>query len=378
MDQNGAKQLLDKYIKGTCTATEKMLVETWFVQELDKSNAELPDFDYDLKEKQIYSRLPQLHKSQKSTAKLWPRIAIAAAVLMVIGIGVWFAGNKATDNATRQTYAHDFSPGGNKAMLILANGKQIVLDEMKNGMLANESNAIIRKTKEGQIVYDLMETNASAGDYAGFNTISTPRGGKYQVILPDGSNVWLNAASSIKFPTSFTGKTRNVELQGEAYFEVAKNKAKPFKVFAGKQVVEVLGTHFNMNTYKDEPVNKTTLLEGLVKVSNTKFTGMLKPGEQAQFSAENPLQIAAVDTEEAIAWKNGTFSFKRAEIPMVMRQLARWYDFDVKYQNGFPSAHFTGEINRNINASQALEMLTYLNIKFEIKGKQVIVMNQQH
>ncbi|WP_442591507.1 FecR family protein [Pedobacter sp. AW31-3R] len=373
MDQNGAKELLDKYINGACTATEKRLVETWFLEELELAKADFPDLDYEVKEKQIYARLPQA--KPKASPVLWPGIAAAAAILLVIGFGIQFLDNKKERNSTQSSYAHDFSPGGNKAILTLASGKQIVLDDVKNGRLADESNSVIRKTKEGQIVYDLREAAHSPADSLAFNTIATPRGGQYQVILPDGSHVWLNAASSIKFPVSFLGKTRNVELRGEAYFEVAKNKEKPFKVFSGTQVVEVLGTHFNMNTYTDEPVNKTTLLEGLIRINQGKSAGLLQPGEQAQISAQRPLRIVAADTEEAVAWKNGIFSFKRADIPTVMRQLSRWYDFELKYENGYPDVHFTGEIDRKIKASQALDMLNYLNIRFEIKGKQVIVKN---
>jgi ferric-dicitrate binding protein FerR (iron transport regulator) len=235
--------------------------------------------------------------------------------------------------------------------------------------------------QEGQLEY--KQGNAEAA--VAYNTLSTPAGGQFQIKLPDGSRVWLNAASSITYPTAFTGNDRRVSITGEGYFEVTKDARKPFKVTilsaAGEQQrsteIEVLGTHFNINAYDDEAVVKTSLLEGKVKVVNNKAeTAILKPGQQAQVSSQGAMQVKEdADMEEVVAWKNGEFLFQRADIGTLMRQVARWYDIEVNYPNGKPKDKFTGKIGRNVNLSQLLEILKYSEVRFELKGRTLVVNN---
>jgi ferric-dicitrate binding protein FerR (iron transport regulator) len=209
-----------------------------------------------------------------------------------------------------------------------------------------------------------------------YNTISTPKGGQYQVTLSDGSKVWLNAASSLRFPATFSGKERKVELTGEGYFEVAHNKKMPFHVTVNDLDVEVLGTHFNINAYADESAIKTTLLEGSVKVVKGNETKIIEPGEQASVTtSEDEINVKQqVDLEQVVAWKNGIFQFERADIESVMRQISRWYDIDVDY-HGRVSEHFGGTISRDVNISDVLKMLEMTGgVNFKIDGKKVIVM----
>lgn len=204
-----------------------------------------------------------------------------------------------------------------------------------------------------------------------FNTMRTPRGGEYRLQLPDGSKVWLNAASSITYPNIFTGDTRSVEITGEAYFEVAKDAARPFKVQAGNMKVEVLGTHFNINAYPGEPVIKTTLLEGAVRIQDA----VLKPGQQASLAATGQFRVEDdVETEEVMAWKNGFFQFNDADMPTVMRQLENWYDITVAYEGRVPKRSFGGAIQRSLPLSKVLDILEENNVRFKIEGRNITVM----
>lgn len=284
-------------------------------------------------------------------------------------------------------YKNDVQPGGNKAILTLSDGSSIVLDSAHNGTLSVQGSAKVLKSANGQLVYESV--NHKGGDRSlVFNTISTPRGGQYQIGLPDGSKVWLNATSSLRFPTAFTGKERRVELSGEAYFEVAPNSHQPFSVavFAGEpgkgqalQQVEVLGTEFNVMAYTDENIVKTTLLTGAVQIAGPTGarTAQLKPGEQAQLVRDDVQGIHVVedaDTEAAIAWKNGYFNFGKADIQTIMRQLSRWYDVDVSFRgNGNKDRIFWGGIQRNLRLSAVLGILERSGVEFTIDGRKVVV-----
>ena len=303
--------------------------------------------------------------------------AVAAAVITVVVTSWYFGvfntpGNKA--GVTEDKFEHlknDVAPGGDKAVLTLGDGSQIVLDSIQNGTLSQQGNVKVIKLNNGQLKY-----NTATGHPAEvlYNTLSTPKGGQYKIILSDATEVWLNAASSIRYPTSFAGKERRVEITGEAYFEVAENAAIPFKVETRGMEIEVLGTHFNVNTYEDEQAIRTTLLEGSVKLTKQDATAIMKPGQQIQFTKAGEMKmINNADLEEAIAWKNGVFQFNNASIDVVLRQLTRWYDIEVEFQ-GKPSAlRFDGEVSRNSNLSQVLQILNYSGVNFEIEGKKLIV-----
>jgi len=303
--------------------------------------------------------------------------AIAASVIGLLLLSTFLLFNKniskRTANAelSEQRFKNDVSPGGDKATLTLADGSSIVLDDAQNGILAQQGSSKIIKVG-GKLLYD--PTNMNSREIV-YNTISTPNGGQYQLELPDGSLVWLNATSSIHFPTSFVGKERRVEITGEAYFEVAKNRDMPFVVTVNGAEVQVLGTHFNINAYSDEDNVKTTLLEGSVKFVSGDSINMLKPGQQSQLASNGMIKVLSnVDVEEVVAWKNGMFEFENAGIETVMRQLSRWYDVEIEYK-GKTDDLFIAEMHRNIKLSDALKALELTGkVKFEIQGKKIIVM----
>ncbi|MDN5285850.1 MAG: hypothetical protein JWR38_2124 [Mucilaginibacter sp.] len=311
--------------------------------------------------------------------KLWVKLGVAAALMVFVGFGVYVFLNQKKQQGTKRNMAntqplHDILPGGNKALLTLANGKTIYLDSAQNGVLAKEGSAQINKTRDGQLVYKGGQ-NKAGNQIVANNTITTPRGGQYQLVLNDGSKVWLNSASSLSFPAVFTGKTRDVEITGEAYFEVAKNAAMPFRVKTNHVVVEVLGTHFNMMAYNDEAAMKTTLLEGAVKISNMQNTSFLKPGQRASLNQNGQISVVDdPDAEDSIAWKNGLFQFRDADIEAIMRQVARWYDVEVSYEGNIPEREFTGEISRNVKASELLGMLKYTGVNYKIENKHITIM----
>lgn len=303
----------------------------------------------------------------------------AAAALLLIGIGAYcwnLLNKKPPQDITEQTkpaHGADVAPGGQKATLTLADGSVIVLDSTANGKIASQGGVGIIKKKDGELEYVSGKTVKDIIATV-HNTMRTPRGGQYQLILPDGTKVWLNAASSITYPTTFTGKERAVTITGEAYFEVVHNAAMPFRVQANDVKVEVLGTSFNISAYDDEAATSTTLLKGAVKISSGDKEALLQPGQQAQAGSKNGLQVlTGVNTDAVTAWKNGFFSFQRSDLPSVMRQLTRWYDVTVEYRGGVPSGKFGGEISRNTNLSQVLAILEESSIHFSIEGKTIIV-----
>jgi len=316
-------------------------------------------------------------KIRKMPQRWWA----AAAILLLIASGSYFFLNRRHSNnevaaIKNKVLVNDAPPGGNKAILTLANGSKIILSNAKNGALSQQGNIEVVKLDDGKLAYRPDETNAPVR--VEYNTVSTPRGGQYQLTLSDGSKVWLNAASAITFPTAFTGKERKVEIKGEAYFEVAHDASKPFKVTVNGMEVQVLGTHFNINAYDDEGEIKTTLLQGSVKVSKGTRSKMIQPGEQAIVSAGNDvdIQVQAADVDEAVAWKNGLFHFNNADLQEVMRQLSRWYDVDVVYSSTIPKREFAGEMQRDLKLSQVLQLLEKNDVNFKIQGKKLIVLAQ--
>ncbi|RQO66597.1 anti-sigma factor [Pedobacter sp. KBW01] len=306
----------------------------------------------------------------------WRKIAAAAAILITLSIGTfyYFSKQKNTSDLVR-----DIAPGGSKAILTLANGRKIILTDAKNGQLAALGNVVVTKLANGKIIYSVKP--GKTGE-ASPNTIETPKGGQYQVILPDGSRVLLNAASVLTYPASFAGlKERRVLLKGEAYFEVAKVLMKdkevkqriPFIVVTGNQEIKVLGTHFNVNSYSDEPQTKTTLIEGSVQVISAGTKKVLLPGEQA-IVGPNGLSISEANIDEVLAWKNGYFMFESEDIESVMRKIARWYDVDVVFEGDKPKDRFGGTVSRFSNVSQVLRKLELTNkIHFRIEERRIIV-----
>lgn len=309
----------------------------------------------------------------------WARIAVAAAMVGILISGYLFFNNKSANKIIAQQediktrYKNDINPGGEKAILVLSNGQSIVLDSAANGTLTQQGATKVLKLNNGQLSY-ASGSNAGSTEVL-YNSIVTPRGGQYQVILPDGTSVWLNASSSLRFPTAFVGKERRVEITGEAYFEVQKNTSMPFIVaIKGGAEVEVLGTHFNIMAYDDETSIKTTLLEGAVNMKHGNTVQKLKPGQQAQLTQDKMQLVTDADVDQAIAWKNGLFDFNDDVIPDIMRQLSRWYDIDVVYEGKIPDGHYVGSVRRKSNISEVLKMLEVAGgIHFEIQGKKITV-----
>ena len=241
-----------------------------------------------------------------------------------------------------------------------------------NGQVAKQGGAQIEKLTNGQLVYTPL---INKSDKVVFNTLATPRGGQFKLSLPDGSEVWLNAVSSIRYPTAFIGNERKVEITGEAYFEIAHDAAKPFKVIVNGTEVKVLGTHFNINAYNDEATVKTTLLEGIVSLSNAASAVVtLKPGQQAQIGNSRDIKVINnVDIDQEVAWKNGYFSFYKADLQTVMRQIGRWYDLEILYEGKIPERQFGGKIDRNSNATEVLKILEESKVHFRIEDGKIVV-----
>jgi ferric-dicitrate binding protein FerR (iron transport regulator) len=324
------------------------------------------------------------HESDKKTRYLnrkknYPRfflnVAAAACLLIFISVVIYFTlrdtKNDTVTEALPQQIKNEIAAGENKAILTLSDGSTVILDDTKNGQVAQQGGTQINKLTNGKLVY-----NRSNGEpaKATFNSLTTPRGGQFKLTLPDGSEAWLNAASSIKYPTAFTGSEREVDISGEVYFEIAHNASKPFKVSVNGIEVKVLGTHFNINAYNDEGSVKTTLLEGSVSLTKDGSVTTLTPGQQAQIRNGSSIKVIDnVDVNQVVAWKNGYFSFNRADVQTVMRQIARWYDVEVSYEKNIPERQFGGKIDRNSNITEVLKILEESKVHFRIDGKKIIV-----
>lgn len=303
--------------------------------------------------------------------------AAAAVLVAVIAIKVTFFAGKNTPGkelikvAANATDIH--APTVSKASITLANGRIIYLDKAGKGKLTDEDGVSVTRKSAESVVYAADPDMKSLV----YNTLTNPRGSKVvNLVLSDGTKVWLNSESSLRFPVNFVGKNRLVEVIGEAYFEVTENAAKPFKVTANNITVDVLGTHFNLNAYPEEASVVTTLLEGKVKLTGMDKSVLLKPGQQAQFhnTSPKPFVIASdVDIDQTMAWKNGTFQFDNAELPVIMRQLGRWYDVNIIYEKAPTNEKFGGNIRMDASLQDALKMLEANGINCHVSGKNVIV-----
>jgi transmembrane sensor len=388
-------KLIAKYLRQELTDQEKDQLEQWLQadthnQELFRKltdetiiDSELETFEANDKDKAWKNIVKKTgFKSitrKKTTTKPW--LAYAAAAIILIALGVTLTRYRNTSNEQKLTLKpqKDLLPGSNKAILTLADGSKIILDDAKRGKIASQQNIVITKDQSGELVYQAAETAQTEDlppvEKVVMNMLATPRGGQYQIVLPDGTRVWLNSASSLRYPTAFAGNERKVELTGEAYFEVSKDPGKPFYVKTATQTVAVLGTHFNINSYADEISTKTTLLEGSVKVTGntTGISAKLKPGEQA-VNTINAIDVKEnADIDEAVAWKNGKFLFRNTDLHTIMRQLSRWYDVDVEYQGNVVQKHYRGRISRNVPVSEIFQILKTSGINFTIDGRKIIV-----
>lgn len=378
-------ELAEKWLNGTITEAEEKEYADWYNLVGVDDELLIPQPDRLHYREQMLARIQQRiveTQSTRPTAKNWIarykwQAAAAILIMSIAGSYLFFTQSTPPQSVTLSPLPQppvDASPGTNRALLTLADGSSIALDSISNGAIAQQGGTRIFKSSTGEVIY---RASANASSSITYNTISTPRGGQYQLRLPDGSQVWLNAASSITFPTAFTGDERAVKITGEAYFEIAKNPGKPFRVAFDDVHVEVLGTGFNINSYSDESSFKTTLLEGSVRIVKGEHRVLLNPGQQADVfpngaAAQRITIHKDIDVQQVIAWKNGMFQFENTSFEAIMRQLARWYDMEVNY-NGMPAKHFGGTISRNVNLSQILKMLELAGeVKFRIEGKKII------
>lgn len=334
---------------------------------------------------EIYQSLINKVDDQQKNIRVFPlwKYLSAAVLLIVAGFSIYFFAIKTKMEDQHQQAA--ILPGKNNATLTLADGKKVNLNEVGNGALLKQSGIQITKSADGQLLYKVLNDAEKTSKLVSYNLVETPRGGQYQIILPDGTKVWLNAASSLRFPLSFASmEDRKVELKGEAYFEVTKDKTHPFKVINEGQEVKVLGTHFNINSYKDEGAIKTTLLEGSVVVTSdyakngVKEEVKIKPGEQAILT-DKGLNVVEKDVEEVMDWKNGDFIFQKESLKQIMSRVGRWYNVDVAYEKDVNTGlTFSGQMSRSKNIKEILTNLESTGeIEFEISGSKIKVKNNQ-
>jgi len=370
--------LADKLLERTITLEEERELNMWYRESLDEP-VKIPS-DFAESEKVLHQRIlnsVQKYTDSKPVVKLWPRIVAAVSIVVCIGIGFYFY-HKDHTTPTEIATKNDIAPGGNKAFLTLADGKRIVLTDAKIGELAEQSGVKITKATDGQLVYTVSDLPSQNNKLKDYNTIETPRGGTYQVRLPDGTKVWLNAASTLRFPSSFARLVnRRVELlSGEAYFEVAKDKKHPFIVKTDNHKVKVLGTHFNINAYTDESTIKTTLLEGSVQVTQMGLgIKTLFPGQQSQVSKRGISITKNINLESIIAWRNGDFIFNGEDFKTSMCKIARWYDIEVIYDTSAPSnLILRGEVSRSKSISAVLKIMEATGkVHFKLNGRRLII-----
>jgi ferric-dicitrate binding protein FerR (iron transport regulator) len=321
--------------------------------------------------------------SRKPARRYW-MYAAAAALLLAIAIPVYRmqTHSKQQELAQDNTKKFDLPPASNKATLTLGDGSVIVLGDSVHGIIGHQSGSTINVKGNGEVAYTPSGNNTGAGNE--HNTIRTPKGGQMNIVLPDGTHVWLNAASSITYPAAFAGKERHVTITGEAYFEVASNKDKPFFVQTNKCVVQVLGTHFNVDTYEDDDDSRITLLEGKIRLKADSKNGAalskavdLSPGQQAVMlngNEDNTINVIDhADIDKAMDWRNGLFNFEGMHLHALMRELARWYDLDVEYEKGVPDMQFGGGMSRSVPLSEVLKGLEKMGVHFRIESDRKLI-----
>lgn len=363
-------ELIRKYLEGSCSEEERAEVERLYNSITRPRQEPFEEEQLTHASEESWQKFEQhIHSDTRPRHTNIFAYATAAAVLIIFALGYLMIDRKepATPNHETVETIADVRPGGNYATLTLANGKQINLSQSTIAPVINKYKLNIQVTNDGEVVYTSSNSSVSASNE--MNTIATPRGGQYQVQLSDGSKVWLNAASSLKFPADFKSlKNRTVQLSGEAYFQVAKDAQKPFIVKTTSQEVQVLGTHFNINSYTDEPVIKTTLMEGSVKVTSTISTSLksaiLKPGQEANLQQhkdvhqnDEPKLTVQQANIAAASWKDGMIKVQNAELPAILRQVSRWYNIDIVYKGSGKFERFTGTIPMNTNLSDLIRVL---------------------
>ena len=407
------KALLDRYLEGSASPGEQELIEQW-LEDVQHSHNDWETMSHKDRAAWMASlyrdtlesirNRPAQSQDIRTNARIFPirrrsgrsLLQAAAVLILLAGVGIFYLLHREAKQTSsiaggsHPSVPHNVVPGSSKAVLTLADGRTITLDSTHNGIVAQQGNTDISKNGE-QLIY---KGAAGSNPEVAYNTLATPRGGQYQLVLPDGSRVWLNAASSIRYPTAFTGEQRKVEITGEAYFEIASlpspdgKKAKwPFRVVINttqqgskRGMIEVLGTHFNINAYDDEPDINTTLLEGSIRMTAVSpwpdapaVTRQLIPGQEARLDKKGDIRVQPGDTEQAVAWKDGLFLMNKTDMGAVLRQLARWYDVEIVYNRGVPKGLITGDIPRNMPLAGALKVMQLSGVSLSLEGNKIIV-----
>ncbi len=381
-------KMIGKYLKGRASREQKDFLKKYYGQFEEKQDVltQMSAGDREYIGEEIENAIME-EVARNGKAYHWWQLPVtraAAVVLLLVSAGLYLylppgrgdgAAREQADRNGAASLVADIAPGGNKATLELADGRVITLNDAKEGEILADDGISIAKTAEGMLTYTVTADQSIPENQLRFNTVSTPKGGQYRVLLPDGTSVWLNAASSLKYPVAFGAGERRVELTGEGYFEVEEQRLQggariPFLVITPTQTVEVLGTHFNINAYRDEPAVKTTLLEGAVRVAGRTGGGgdgvVLQPGEQSVLTGHRRMSVSSVNTDQVVAWKSGLFQFQNSDIESVMRELSRWYDVEVEFEGRIPDIKLWGKVYRNVNASEALKILEYFDLRYRI------------
>lgn len=387
METNALIQLIKKYNAGLCTPEEKSWLEQWYLSFEWTKSQELPATVIQKFKDTVWNNLQLTIVNQSiqnnpvntvhKPVKRWWYYSAAASFLILISISLYLYMDKKPQNNPAITDTGDnisqlpVLPGTSRASLEMGDGSVITLDSAAVTKLTTDDGTIIDK-QHGTITY---KNTTEAADKITYNTLRIPRGGEYQLVLPDGSKVWMNAASSLKFPTRFAGKERIVYLTGEAYFEVVSNSLQPFKVMVENEMeVQVVGTHFNVMAYTDESAIKTTLAEGKVIIkTNTNSTSLVPAQQAVLFRESKQTEVKKVDIDKEIAWKNGMIEFYDDGLPYIMRQLARWYDVEVSFEGMVPGGTYSGSIPRKALLSEVMQILSIAGIKYKLNNKQIII-----
>ncbi|WP_443936571.1 FecR family protein [Pedobacter sp. MW01-1-1] len=372
MPQINAEELLKKYKMGTCTDAEIALLESWYLEKSNK-HLELSPQDVDQARENIWKKLSiSVETPKKGTFSVSPYQLIAAALVIgIASICLYLFSIQKENETPKIVKSTPIIPGEKKAILTLANGEKLALTAVKNGSVTNHANAHIIKTTEGEIEYHSEQNNLTPQ----VNQLTVPNGGYFTVTLADGTKIWLNSASNLKYPTVFNEKERIVELSGEAYFEVAHKNGQPFKVISKGQTIQVLGTHFNIQSYSDEKAVVTSLIEGSVQVmAENKKTVLLKPGQQS-INSKNTLTVNSVNLDGAISWVSNEFYFDDEELGSIMRKIARWYDVEIVCPDNLTHLKFTGSISRTRSIQKVLAIMQLTeSLHFKYEGRRITVM----
>ncbi len=380
MNKAESEKLIDRYLKGDCTPEEKLLLERFYLEESTRRKLSASEIDAEGRKAEIWEATQkEIIRTTYKPAHTLRLLLAAASVLLVLSVSFWFYSERTKGKlpAIKTVKNTEKSiPASGKALLTLADGTTIALDNAADGMLSSQAGNRVVKAGNGNIIYQDGKGEPASKNKITYNTLTIPCGSLYHLTLSDGSSVWLNSASSITFPVSFPGNERIVTITGEAYFEIAGNRNKPFLVRSGDQIIRVLGTHFNVMAYNNDAAVITTLLEGSVKIIKNKTEILLKPGQAVSISnISNSVKVTSVNTDDAIAWRQGYFKFDNEGLESIMNKISRWYDTDIEFKDDVKDKRFWGTYSRSKGLTDLLNDLEQTDdVHFKVDGRRIIVM----